>query len=96
MLMRSAGPPGAVLLQGVGWVSERNDGDEVNPPRRGPSGAELIGLGFMVAAAVIVPMGAGLGIDLALHVSPAGLLFGLLLGIAVATTVVYREYRRYL
>src|SRR5437016_2955684 len=44
MLMRRMGSRYAVRLQGVGWVSERDDGDQTDSRQRGPSGAELIGL----------------------------------------------------
>jgi hypothetical protein len=95
MLMRTMRPLTAVQ-QGVGWVSERDGGDEQTSRQRGPSGTELIGLGLLVAAAVLLPMLAGLGIDALLHISPAGLLLGLAAGVAVASFAVYRQYKRYL
>ena len=35
-------------------------------------------------------------VDTLLHVSPAGLLVGLIVGVALASVTVYRSYRRYL
>ena len=96
MLMRGAGPLAAVQLQRVGWVSERGGGSEKRSSERGPTGAELIGLGLMVAISVLLPMGAGLALDAAVHTSPIGLLIGLVAGVAAAVFVVFREYKRYL
>jgi len=71
-------------------------GMQTTPGQRGPSGTELFGLGVLVAACVLLPMLAGLGVDTLLHVSPAGLLVGLIVGVALASVTVYRSYRRYL
>ena len=95
MLMRTMRPLMAVQ-QGVGWVSERDGGDERTPRQRGPSGTELIGLGLLVAVSVVLPMLGGVALDALLHISPAGILLGLALGIAAATVSVYRQYRRYM
>jgi hypothetical protein len=95
MLMRTMRPLTAVQ-QGVGWVSERDGGEEQTPRQRGPSGAELVGLGLQVAVAVLLPMLAGVGVDALLHISPAGILLGLAAGVAAASVTVYRQYKRYL
>ena len=84
MLMRTMWPL-TVVQQGVGWVSERGGGDEQSSSQRGPTGTELIGLGLLVAASVVLPMLAGLG-----------LLLGLVVGVTIATVSVYRQYKRYL
>jgi F0F1-type ATP synthase assembly protein I len=96
MLMRTMRPLTAVQQQGVGWVSERGGGDEQTSRQRGPTGTELIGLGLLVAASVLLPMLAGLGVDVLLHISPAGLLLGLVVGVTIATVSVYRQYKRYM
>lgn len=62
----------------------------------GPSGAELAGLGIVVAGAVIVPLIAGLLIDSALRTGPIFLLIGLALGAAAAVATVYVRFKRYL
>ena len=96
MLMRTMRPLTAVQQQGVGWVSERGGGDEQRSRQRGPTGTELAGLGLLVAAAVCLPMLAGLGLDALLHSSPAGLLLGLVAGVIIAAVSVYRQYKRYM
>jgi F0F1-type ATP synthase assembly protein I len=60
-----------------------------------PSGTELAGLGVVAAAAVIVPLLGGLGLDSVLHTTPLGLVVGLLLGIVAAVTSIYVRFRRY-
>jgi hypothetical protein len=95
MLMRTMRPLTAVQ-QGVGWVSERGDGEEQSNRQHGPTGTELAGLGLLVAAAVVLPMLAGLGIDALLHISPAGLLLGLVAGVIIAAVSVYSQYKRYM
>jgi len=62
----------------------------------GPSGAELLGLGAFLAAAVVIPLVAGLALDAALHTSPAGLFIGLAVGIAAACLGLWGQLRRYL
>lgn len=61
----------------------------------GPSGLELAGLGGYIAAALVVPLLAGLKLDDVLHSSPLGLALGLLLGIVACCSGVYIRYRRY-
>lgn len=68
------------------------------PPARAesPSGAELIGLGALVAAAVVVPLVAGIALDGALHTGPLLLFVGLAVGVIGATGAVYVRFRKYL
>ena len=61
-----------------------------------PSGTELLGLGALVAAAVVVPLVAGLALDSALRTGPLLLFVGLALGVALATAAVYVRFRKYL
>jgi hypothetical protein len=63
---------------------------------RGLSGTELIGLGVFLAAAFVVPLIAGLVIDQVAHISPVGLLAGLVIGIAAAAFGLRAQMRRYL
>ncbi|PZR71100.1 MAG: hypothetical protein DLM66_02245 [Candidatus Dormiibacter spiritus] len=55
----------------------------------GPSSAELIGLGGMLAGSVIVPLVGGALLDGALHTGPLLLLVGLGVGIVAAAAVMY-------
>jgi F0F1-type ATP synthase assembly protein I len=72
---------------------ERGGGGD---PHAGPSGSELLGLGLTLAASVLVPLFAGVGLDALLHTSPIGLLVGLALGVTVASTTVFQRFKRYL
>ena len=57
---------------------------------------ELLGLGFLLAAAVVVPLVLGLVADAILHRAPAFFFIGLFLGVAAAVATVYTRFRRYL
>lgn len=63
---------------------------------QGPSGTELLGLGALLAAAVVVPLVAGLAVDRVVHTGPVFLLIGLSVGIVAACAVTYTRFRRYL
>ncbi|HEY1830318.1 MAG TPA: AtpZ/AtpI family protein [Acidimicrobiales bacterium] len=75
---------------------------EQSPPSESPSAKDLPGavafLGMGLAAAVCVGIGVGLGAwaDAAWHTSPALLLTGLALGLAVAVVSVVQQIRQYL
>lgn len=62
----------------------------------GPSGSELLGLGLALAASVLVPLFAGVGLDALLHTSPVGLLVGLAVGVTVASVTMFQRFKRYL
>ncbi len=62
----------------------------------GPTGAELAGLGAAVAAAVVVPLVAGLLLDSALRTGVTFMIIGLVVGIAGASATVYVRFKRYL
>ena len=89
-------PPRAADSTGVGWLSGQGDGRGDGPRQATPSGGELAGLGVAIALALLVPLGAGVGLDALLDTSPAGFLIGLLLGIIAATAFVVMQFRRYL
>src|SRR5260370_42493299 len=61
-------------------------------PGQGPSGAELMGLGAVLALAVVAPMVLGIVLDAVFHASPVFLFAGLLVGIGVSVCVVYVRY----
>lgn len=77
-------------------VSEQGDGQGGRPRPANPSGAELIGLGFAIALALVLPAVSGVGVDALLHSSPAGFLIGLAAGITLAAVTVVSQFRRYL
>jgi F0F1-type ATP synthase assembly protein I len=65
-------------------------------PGHGPSGAELIGLGVLLAASFVVPIVLGVLLDGALRTSPVFVFVGLAAGILAAIGVVYARYvKRY-
>ena len=66
--------------------------------RRGrtPSGGELAGLGVFLAAAVLLPLIAGIVLDSLLGLGQVLFFVGLLLGIIAGIAVVYSSMRRYL
>jgi hypothetical protein len=86
--------PVTVALTWGFWVSQaKGDG---GGPQAGPSGSELVGLGLTLAASVLVPLFAGVGLDALLNISPIGLLFGLALGVTLASVAVFQRFKRYL
>jgi F0F1-type ATP synthase assembly protein I len=62
----------------------------------GPSGTELFGLAFLLAAVFLVPLVLGLVIDGVVHSSPIFLLIGILVGVVAAGATIYSRFRRYL
>ncbi len=63
---------------------------------QGPSGVELLGLGVLLAVAVVLPLVFGLALDAALHRGPLFFFVGLMVGVIAASAVVYSRFRRYL
>ena len=63
---------------------------------RSPDGRELVGLGGMLAGAVIVPMLIGLGVDHLAHSGPIFFLIGLGVGVLGAIVTGYTRFKRYL
>ncbi|HZU15454.1 MAG TPA: hypothetical protein VFD01_02430 [Candidatus Dormibacteraeota bacterium] len=56
---------------------------------------ELLGLGFLLAMAVVLPLVLGLALDAALHRGPLFFFVGLMVGIIAASGVVYTRFKRY-
>jgi F0F1-type ATP synthase assembly protein I len=63
---------------------------------QGPSGMELFGLAFLLAAVFLVPLVLGLVIDGVVHSSPIFLLIGILVGVVAAGATIYTRFKRYL
>jgi F0F1-type ATP synthase assembly protein I len=61
-----------------------------------PSGRELAGLGGFLAAAVLVPMLIGLGVDSLARTGPLFFLVGLGLGVLAGIFAAYTRFKRYL
>jgi len=57
---------------------------------------ELLGVGFLLAAAVVVPLVLGLVIDTVMHSAPTFLFIGLFVGVIAAAATVYTRFKRYL
>jgi F0F1-type ATP synthase assembly protein I len=57
---------------------------------------ELIGLAFLLAAVVLVPLLVGLAIDGAVHSTPIFLLIGIGVGVLGAGATIYTRFKRYL
>jgi hypothetical protein len=89
-------PLRAASHAGVGTLTGQGDGRGDKPRRGAPSGSELTGLGFAIAASFALPFGAGLGADALLHSSPVGVVIGLFAGIIAVTAFVVSQFRRYL
>lgn len=53
-------------------------------------------MGVFLAAAVVIPLMAGIAVDGALHSGPLGAFVGLLLGIGLSIAGVYVRFKRYL
>jgi F0F1-type ATP synthase assembly protein I len=63
---------------------------------QGPSGIELFGLAFLLAAVFLVPLLLGLAIDGVVHSTPIFLLIGIVVGIVGAGATIYTRFKRYL
>ncbi len=68
----------------------------VAPRGRAPSGGELAGLGVFLAAAVVLPLLIGAGLDSVIHTAPLFLFGGLVVGIVAGGAVVYTRFKKYL
>ena len=72
--------------------------DQRDPQKKvqGPSGKELLGLGLAIAVAFLIPLFAGIAIDVWLHTSPLGAVIGLAAGVAAAAVTVAQRFKPYL
>lgn len=68
----------------------------MQPGAEPPTGPELLGVGGMIAGAVLVPLVAGLALDAALHRGPVLTLVGLGVGIVAGAATLYVRFKRYL
>jgi F0F1-type ATP synthase assembly protein I len=57
---------------------------------------EFLGLAFLLAAAVVVPLVLGLYIDSTRHSAPAFFFIGLFVGVTAAVAVFWTRFKRYL
>ncbi len=59
----------------------------------GPTGADLAGLGFYLAAVVLLPLLGGVALDRAWHTAPVFVLIGLFVGLAAGAAVIWVKVR---
>jgi F0F1-type ATP synthase assembly protein I len=66
------------------------------PSQDGPSWNQLLGLGFSIAALVVVGTALGWFVDTRLHTFPTFVLVGVALGISTAVLYAYAQFRKFL
>ncbi|TMD87578.1 MAG: AtpZ/AtpI family protein [Chloroflexi bacterium] len=59
----------------------------------GPTGADLAGLGFYLAAVVLLPLLGGVALDKAWHTAPLFVLIGLFVGLAAGAAGIWMKVR---
>jgi F0F1-type ATP synthase assembly protein I len=59
----------------------------------GPTGADLAGIGFYLAAVVLLPLLGGVALDKAWHTAPLFVLIGLFVGLAAGAAGVWLKVR---
>ena len=59
----------------------------------GPTGADLAGLGFYLAAVVLLPLLGGVALDRAWHTAPLFVLIGLFVGLAAGAAGIWMKVR---
>ncbi|TMD71004.1 MAG: AtpZ/AtpI family protein [Chloroflexi bacterium] len=59
----------------------------------GPTGSDLAGIGFYMAAAVLIPLFAGVALDRWWHTAPLFVLVGLFVGLAAAAAGIWMKVR---
>lgn len=67
----------------------------MRPTSRGPSGADMAGVGIYFAAATLLPILGGVALDGALHTSPLFVLVGLFVGLVAGGAAVYLKVREF-
>ena len=63
------------------------------PSSSGPTGADLAGLGFYLAAVVLLPLLGGVALDKAWHTAPLFVLIGLFVGLAAGAAGIWMIVR---
>lgn len=59
----------------------------------GPTGTDLAGIGFYMAAAVLIPLLAGVALDRVWHTAPLFVLVGLFVGLAGGAAGIWLKVR---
>jgi ATP synthase protein I len=67
----------------------------MRPSSQGPTGADMAGVGFYFAGAVLIPILGGVGLDAAFHTSPVFVLIGLFVGLAAGAAAVWLKIREF-
>jgi len=60
---------------------------------KGPSGADMAGLGIYLAAAVLLPIVGGVALDKALNTAPVFVLIGLFVGLVAGAAGIWLKVR---
>jgi len=63
------------------------------PPKAGPTGADMAGIGIYFAASVLLPLLGGVALDNWLHTAPVFVLVGLVVGLAAGATGIWLKVR---
>ena len=67
----------------------------MRPTSQGPTGADMAGVGFYFAAAALLPILGGVGLDAAFHTSPVFVLVGLVVGLVAGGAAVWLKIREF-
>jgi F0F1-type ATP synthase assembly protein I len=67
----------------------------MRPTSQGPTGADMAGVGFYFAAAALLPILGGVGLDAAFHTSPVFVLIGLVVGLVAGGAAVWLKIREF-
>jgi F0F1-type ATP synthase assembly protein I len=65
------------------------------PSNAGPTGGDLAGIGMYFAAAVLLPLLAGVGLDSWLHTGPVFVLVGLFVGLVSGGVAIWMKVREF-
>jgi F0F1-type ATP synthase assembly protein I len=65
----------------------------MRPSSQVPSGADMAGIGLYFAAAVLLPLLGGVGLDKVLGTAPVFVLIGLVVGLAAGATGIWLKVR---
>lgn len=65
------------------------------PSSRGPTGADMAGIGVYFAAAVLLPVLGGVGLDSWLHTGPFFVLVGLFVGLVAGGFAIWMKVREF-
>lgn len=65
------------------------------PSTSGPTGADMAGIGIYFAAAVLLPLLGGVGLDSVFHTGPVFVLVGLFVGLVAGGVAIWLKVREF-